>query len=175
MRLAALAAALVLAGCESYEKDLRVICDAPKVVDGSGDPAEVAMRLAQHVQQNVRSQKAMDFLESLGDPSLDPDQKREKLVTEAAKHGISPCAMAELQASAVEPVPEEGAGPSYADDLRAICAAPDLKSISKVTLLTAEGGSLVRTLGMVPNDAARADLLSKEAQAHSLACPVVSK
>ena len=89
------AAALALTACTGVKDDFDDICHAEERVEltGVSSPAEKAMKLSFWLQKRLRTSTAKSFLAKLA--TMDPAQKADALKAEAAKHGVSPCPIAE--------------------------------------------------------------------------------
>jgi hypothetical protein len=98
-------AALGLAGCTSYAKDLKVICEAPDRVQGADpDPAMRAVQLAEYISQNLGSKDGRATFSAIA--NMNPRDKATLLRDEARAQGLSRCAFADLMDSYAAGEPE---------------------------------------------------------------------
>jgi hypothetical protein len=86
---------LAVAACTGVKDDFDDICHAEERVEltGVSNPAEKAMKLSFWLQRRLRTSTAKDFLAKLA--TMDPADKGNALRAEAAKHGVSPCPIAD--------------------------------------------------------------------------------
>jgi hypothetical protein len=91
----ACAVALLLCSCGAAKADFDDICNAEQRsgVTGETDPTQKAVKIAMWLQGRLRTSEAKKFLSAMA--SVDPAQKGNLLRTEAAKHGVSPCPIAD--------------------------------------------------------------------------------
>ena len=94
-RLVAVTAVLLLTACGGFKKDLQTICDArARAQVPANTPADKqADLIAQYLFLNVHTPKAKKIFASLG--SLSTAEKAKVLRREAAKEGITDCALAD--------------------------------------------------------------------------------
>jgi hypothetical protein len=86
----------LLSSCGGGVKaDFDDICNAEQRagVGSETDPAQKAVKIAMWLQKRLRTSEAKKFLGAMA--SVDPAQKGNLLRTEAAKHGVSPCPIAD--------------------------------------------------------------------------------
>ena len=94
-RLLVVTAGLLLAGCGGFKKDLQTICDArarAKVPAGATTEQQTDA-ISAFLFLNVHTPKAKKIFASIG--SLSTAEKAKVLRREAAKEGITSCALAD--------------------------------------------------------------------------------
>lgn len=86
----------MLAGCQSYETGIEVICQAPvRCVECREAPPELrSMKYAEHMERLVRNGKAQDFLGSVA--TMEPKARIEALRAEAKAANLSECPLADF-------------------------------------------------------------------------------
>jgi hypothetical protein len=96
MRFGSACAVLLLLGCSSARQDFETFCHAHERAgvldtDTAGDRA---VKISKYLAENLKTQEAKDVLAAL--PALEVKDKRKALTDAAAKHGVSPCPLAEV-------------------------------------------------------------------------------
>jgi hypothetical protein len=90
------AALVLVAACASPKSDFQTFCYAHEKAgvaetDGAGDRA---MKIARYLAENLKTKEAKGVLAAL--PTLPPSEKGKALKDAAAKHGVSPCPIADV-------------------------------------------------------------------------------
>lgn len=87
--LSAIVAAL--AGCGSFEDDMRTVCNAPNEVklEPSDDPSQRATKLAKHIEERIRTDEVKQLFSSLA--TMPPAERRPVLEKAAKRAGIDEC------------------------------------------------------------------------------------
>ena len=90
------AALLLAVACASPKGDFERFCNAHENagVIASDTPGDQAVKISQYLAENLKTKEAKDVLAAL--PTLQPSEKRKALSDAAAKHGISPCKLADV-------------------------------------------------------------------------------
>jgi len=92
----------LLAACTSAKDDFETFCHAHEragIVDGDA-AGDKAVKISRYLAEHLKTKEAKAVLEAL--PKLEPSQKRQALTEAAAKHGVTPCPLAD----ATWPVPQ---------------------------------------------------------------------
>lgn len=114
--LALFAAALpvVLAGCQSYETGIEVICQANvRCVECQEAPPELrSMKYAEYMERLVRNGEAKTFLESIA--NMDPQARVDALRREAKSAQLSECPLADYFEQALVVAPANAGPPPQA-------------------------------------------------------------
>ncbi len=89
-------ALLLLLACTSPKSDFQTFCYAHEKAgvvdtDGAGDKA---VKISKYLAEHLKTKEAKDVLATL--PTLPPSEKGKTLKDAAAKHGVSPCPIADV-------------------------------------------------------------------------------
>lgn len=96
MRSASALLLLLVTGCTSPKSDFQTFCYAHEKAgvldsDGAGDKA---LKISEYLAENLKTKEAKAVLAAL--PTLPPSEKGKALKDAAAKHGVSPCPIADV-------------------------------------------------------------------------------
>ena len=84
-----------IVGCQSYRSAVGIICNAPTTCKPCSEAKDVYKRrdlLAQHIDGQLKNEKARELLNSMTDMS--PSLRSQTLSSEAMRKGIKGCPLA---------------------------------------------------------------------------------
>jgi len=86
---------LLLGACQSYEKGIEVICQAPNTCQecANADPSMRMPMLAHAIEEGLSNGKATDLFAALA--ALTPEQRAATLAAEAKAAGLAGCPLAD--------------------------------------------------------------------------------
>ncbi len=96
-------AALLCCACSSPRADFEAFCHAHEragIVEGDTG-GDQAVKISKYLAEHLKTREAKNVLEGL--PRLEPSQKRQALSEAAAKHGVTPCPLADVTWPATGP------------------------------------------------------------------------
>lgn len=113
-----------LVGCQSFEKGMEELCEAPSRCStcANPDPAMRQMSIAEHIGKSVSNGEVKELLKAVA--MADPSTKAELLETEARRAGLASCALADdvRQSHAEEAA---GGGPPDEGEPAEVAVVPD--------------------------------------------------